>query len=247
MPNWCQNELSVTVNDNSTNDNLNNFISFNESGKSKLDFNKLIPMPDEIKNTSSPNNSDTKNLLINKYGVDNWYDWSIKKWGTKWNLCLNEVYIDRSDMNITYSFDTAWSPPIPWIMKLIDSYSNLDINLEYQEPSMNFGGKIQYNNGELNILEYELSDHIWENCDKDYIRQVINQYITNENVNLNSDLDNYIYDIIDEIQDEIDNAYCIIDNVKELMVEIINNAIDEEDISKLDYSNNGDEITKISL
>ena len=103
------------------------------------------------------------------------------------------------------------------------------------------------NNGELNVLEYELSDYIWENCDKDYIREIVNKYITNENVDLNSDLDNYIYDIIDEIQDEVDNAYCIIDNVKQLMVEIINNAIDEEDISKLDYNNNGDKIKNLSL
>ena len=26
---------------------------------------------------------------------------------------------------------------------------------------MNFGGKIEFNNGETNIIEYELSEYIW--------------------------------------------------------------------------------------
>ena len=83
---------------------------FNESDESKLDFNKLIPMPDEIKNTSSPNKSETKQELINKYGVDNWYDWSCANWGTKWNSGESKV-IQVSDNSIEYQFDTAWDCP----------------------------------------------------------------------------------------------------------------------------------------
>ena len=28
---------------------------------------------------------------------------------------------------------------------------------------MDFGGRIEFDNGELNILEYELSEYTWEN------------------------------------------------------------------------------------
>ena len=246
MPNWCQNYLSVSITDQTTIDNLNDFISFNESDESKLDFNKLIPIPEEIRNTNSPNNSETKQELIDKYGVDNWYEWCVQNWGTKWNA-KSDMIVEKNDTSIKYMFDTAWAPPIPWIMKLIDKYPNFDINLEYEEPMMNFGGKIEFNNGEINIIEYELSVYIWENCNKTYVYEVIDRYLSNSNVDLNSDLDSYVEDIIEEIQNEIDNAYYISEYIKDVMVSILNNQIEEENISKLNYDNNGDEITDLSL
>jgi hypothetical protein len=47
------------------------------------------------------------NYLKQKYGADNWYDWRVKNWGTKWNA--KNVILDESG-NLK-SFDTAWSPP----------------------------------------------------------------------------------------------------------------------------------------
>ena len=246
MPNWCQNYLTVSITDQTTIENLNDFFFFNKSEKSKLDFNKLIPMPEDIRNTNSPNNSETKQELIDKYGVDNWYEWCVQNWGTKWNA-NSEMIVHNNVDSIKYIFDTAWAPPIPWIMKLIEKYPNFNINLEYEEPMMNFGGKIEFNNGELNVLEYELSEYIWENCDKNYIYEVINRYLSNSNVDLNSDLDNYVEDIIEEIQDKIDNAYYISEFIKDMMVSILNNQFEEENISKLNYDNNGDEIKDLSL
>ena len=97
------------------------------------------------------------------------------------------------------------------------------------------------------MLEYELSEYIWENCDKNYIYEVINRYLSNSNVDLNSDLDSYVEDIIEEIQDKIDNAYYISEFIKDMMVSILNNQFEEENISKLNYDNNGDEIKDLSL
>ena len=246
MPNWCQNYLTVSITDKSTMENLNDFIRYNNSEQSSLDFNKLIPMPEEIRNTNSPNNSETKQELVDKYGVDNWYEWSIKNWGTKWNTD-SEMIVQNNVTSVKYIFDTAWSPPIPWIMKLIEKYPNFDINLEYEEPMMDFGGRIEFNNGELNIIEYELSEYTWENCDKKKVFEIINGYISNSNIDLNSDLDSYVEDIIEEIQDEIDNAYCISAYIKDMMVFILNNQDEEENISKLNYESNGIKIKNISL
>ena len=68
-----------------------------------IDFNKIIPMP---------NNIYQGNLGIEerkKYGKNNWYDWSIANWGTKWGAYYSRL--DEKD-NALY-FDTAWSSPIP--------------------------------------------------------------------------------------------------------------------------------------
>ena len=217
---WCQNYLSVSFTDQSRIDNFNNFISFNESDGKKLDFNKLIPMPKEIKNTKT-SNSKTKQELIDKYGVDNWYEWSVQYWGTKWNV-NSDMIVKKKYTSIKYIFNTALTPPIPWIMKLIDKYPNFNINLEYEEPMMNFGGKIQFNNGKIFVVEYELSKYIWENCNKEYLYEMINRYLFNSYVDLNSDLDNYVLDIIEEIQDEIHNAYCIREYIKDVIISILN-------------------------
>ena len=52
--------------------------------------------------------------LKEKYGYDNWYDWSCANWGTKWNACDAE-YIEEEG---TLHFDTAWSIPYPIIAKI---------------------------------------------------------------------------------------------------------------------------------
>jgi hypothetical protein len=256
MPNWCQNYLTVSITNNSSIEDLDNFIKFNKSDEEEceLDFNKIIPMPTEIKNTSSPNNNKDQKL-IDKYGVDNWYDWSVKFWGTKWNV--SDVFVNRDESYITYSFDTAWAPPIPWIMKVIEKYSNFDITLNYEEPAMDFGGKIEYIHGQLNLIEYELSEYIWENCDKDSVREVINNYISSENIILNSDIDDKIDEYVDDIVNELDsngiveNAHCIGEYIKEFIMKILNEKVNEnintDDISKLEYDSNGVEIKDLSL
>lgn len=49
---------------------------------------------------------------LRKHGYTNWYDWSIAKWGTKWNA--SETY----GYNTSFTFDTAWNTPIGWLIEL---------------------------------------------------------------------------------------------------------------------------------
>ena len=48
-------------------------------GIGSIDFQKIIPMPSNIYR----GNLGQKEL--ERYGENNWYDWSVKNWGTKWN------------------------------------------------------------------------------------------------------------------------------------------------------------------
>lgn len=101
MPNWCENELEILVNENSktTISDIKNKIL---DSKDKLDFEKIIPMPKDIYR------GELGEKERKKYGKKNWYDWSIDNWGTKWNATTDYINID--DDRISIRFSTAWAP-----------------------------------------------------------------------------------------------------------------------------------------
>lgn len=67
-----------------------------------IDFEKIIPMPAHIfRGNLGPEERE-------KYGINNWYDWSIYNWGTKWNAYYSKLDAGSN----TIEFDTAWSCPL---------------------------------------------------------------------------------------------------------------------------------------
>jgi len=85
-----------------------------------LDFEKIIPHPDNLF---------TGNLGLNereqcaREGRPNWYDWQIENWGTKWNAYDISVEDDGYGQ-VTITFDTAWTAPLPIIDALREKYPN---------------------------------------------------------------------------------------------------------------------------
>ena len=129
MPNYCQNRLRVIGNKEVIAQFKNKAIG-PEKGRD-LSLNNFVPMPKELENTPMP--QDTKKAiskkLIKKFGVDNWYDWCLKNWGTKWDIDADLVSED--DDMLEYIFDSAWSPPVKWLEKVAKLYPDLKFNLRY--------------------------------------------------------------------------------------------------------------------
>ena len=100
---------------------------------------------------------------------NNWYDWNVRNWGTKWDVASTdeEIYSETSlidegiDDNqkyfLVYRFDTAWSPPIPVIEKLSKQYPSLKINLDFEEET-GWGGEIEFTDGQQIVL----SEYGWQ-------------------------------------------------------------------------------------
>ena len=77
---------------------------------------------------------------IEKHGHKDWYNWSIEKWGTKWDAATNDY--DYDDDWIRISFDTAWSPPQAWLHAVTKEYPLLDILVRITEESDAYMGYI---------------------------------------------------------------------------------------------------------
>lgn len=86
---------------------------------------------------------------IKKYGYANWYQWSINKWGTKWDAC-NATVEDISSDYIFIRFDTAWSPPEGYIEELSAKFPLLEIQVRVTEESDAFMGFICATDGQIN-------------------------------------------------------------------------------------------------
>jgi len=145
MPNWSYNILDAS------DEVLKQIV--NEEGE--IDFNTVVPMPKELQGTVSPSKDDTQEEkdasknLIEKYGSDNWYDWSCKNWGTKWNGVSDEPYTNGEGI---IHFRTAWSYPESFIEALSKKFPDELIKFEWEEEQ-GFGEAFTIKNGEKIILE----------------------------------------------------------------------------------------------
>ena len=114
---------------------------------------------------------------------DNWYNWNITNWGTKWSA--GEVWNDRIDDDgkvdghTSYNFDTAWSPAEPVVAALAEKFPTLRIAHRYCEAGMGYAGEVLYADGvEIRREEYDMGqmpdDAFTEEWDRDYDKVPMN-------------------------------------------------------------------------
>ena len=77
--------------------------------------------------------------------MPDWYEWRVKNWGTKWDVCevlFDGVGLEYSDDQkfawFTFSCWTAWAPPIP-VWDRLDAMG-IAVEADYQDEGMNFEG-----------------------------------------------------------------------------------------------------------
>lgn len=88
------------------------------------------------------------------FDSDHWYDWNVRNWGTKWDVAMSddetyrETTMEQDNNSVIYSFNTAWSPAFPAILKLSEQYPDLVFSLFYQEET-GWGGEAQMKSGKI--------------------------------------------------------------------------------------------------
>lgn len=176
MPNWCNNNISITG-PNSVIDKIekivkeeeNTDLSSKEKGETPGLLQFMAPMPKELDGTTAPSSSADKPQPLVE-GFDNWYDWRVENWGTKWELC--EFYgVDRqyhSEQNegestITFGFDSAWSPPINAYEQFLRDNEDCSLKAWYYEGGCDFMG--EWDNGSDDCFapsDYKSDDDFWQ-------------------------------------------------------------------------------------
>ena len=124
-------------------------IKNNEFGIGTVDFQKIIPMPDDIYT------GDLGPKERELYGEKNWYDWSRANWGTKWNCYGYEEGIDYSQTDSLW-FQTAWSAPHPILQKLTEMFP--EIKFKHQWADEDIGYNCRYHGGECTDEFYPESE-----------------------------------------------------------------------------------------
>ena len=129
MPNHITNIVAVSGDESRVQSMLKE-IQTDEYGVGSVDFNKIIPVPDD---------------------VDSHY-WRIANWGTKWNSYGYTADTGFKDGKLT--FLTAWSAPHPVLEKLSEMYPDIKFKHEWADEDISMNcGRYVYFDGER-IEEY---------------------------------------------------------------------------------------------
>ena len=173
MPNWVTNSITATNDDGdqipcnkiidrmrwTSDDNVSE-----QQAEEEISFHKVLPMPDELVNTTYPNNisKEESDRLIDKYGHDNWYHWAWYNWGTKWDLHgVNFGDLDDDGNIYSFGFQTAWATPDKFITALSLLVKDVWIVVEYADEDYGSNyGTYTCRNGEVhNESCYDWEDY----------------------------------------------------------------------------------------
>lgn len=129
------------------------------------------------------------------YGCKDWYDWSLKNWGTKWNAYDFEMG-EKPNQII---FHTAWSAPHPVLKMLSQKYPETCFSHSWAEEDIAVNlGKQDFLNGEI-VGSYIPEEHSKEAYDLAF--ELLGGEPKDWNLRLNKDGTNYEFYEKDEEDD----------------------------------------------
>lgn len=128
MPNWCNNKLAVYGPDEDVKRFKAQAVGHSPWQPAEkpnvFNLHSLVPIPPEI--------------IAAGYETAG-YNWEREHWGCKWGACHAEL-VDEWEGHLTYTFDTAWSPPLAGLASIGPQWPALIFLLDYEEMGMAFKG-----------------------------------------------------------------------------------------------------------
>lgn len=125
MPNWCDNSITIQ----GPVETISQLWKKAQEAEGLLEA--MVTMPKRLRNTRAPQDS------------QNWYNWSVENWGTKWDVSLEGLeFNDNGDgtASIEGWFDSAWSPPISAYDAFLENTEDCTIFASYYEPGLDYAG-----------------------------------------------------------------------------------------------------------
>ena len=175
MPNWCNNYITIS------------------GEKDKIDRVKTILNLREDDYFFKP--------LLGQADEANWYNENLNNLGTKWDVSVDKDTIDESDSEISFSCESAWSPPVAGMVNVCKKYG-VDCIMTYEEAGNDFYGKTTIDtDGTYEEEDYGYREGMYV-LDNDWFWENLSE----------NDMENMIEEIQDEM--ESDDTYTINEFVK---------------------------------
>ena len=134
MPNWCNNTITIS----GPKHKITKLYTEAKAENGLLQV--MYPMPKELEDTTSPAPKEGEpQPLVD--GYDNWYDWRVNNWATKWDVDVENLELSEDGTNISGWFDSAWSPPTGAYEQFLNKNEDCSIKALYYEGGMDFGGE----------------------------------------------------------------------------------------------------------
>ena len=158
MPNWCNNEVTITHEDPAMLERLE------KAWREGRLFAEVMPEPDyavtpvplsypEISAEYAKTEEERAKIMANEPTIreESWWDWRVQNWGTKWEVGgpndEGEAVLwggadagsTRYPWELRICFDSAWSPPIGIYQELLKQ--GYGVTAYYWEPGCAFCGR----------------------------------------------------------------------------------------------------------
>ena len=152
MANECSNYITINGDEELIQLFADSYLVKNDDGDYKLDFNYIIPIPDNCEND---------------------YKFKIDNWGNKWDGTNGYVYFYNDEIFI--SVETAWGPCTPITEKLISLCPGLYFYHEYHEPGCGFIGWIEHKEGD-DGKDFEQIDYSYDDKENYWFTKFDKEY-----------------------------------------------------------------------
>lgn len=162
MPNWCRNTLVVEGDEIS----LKLFVEkVGQTGKILSFAIHIVPPTEaEFAAEEAARGGGGGGDGEKKFSFPSWYAWNVANWGTKWDCKDASIVCETSGM-VTFIFDTAWSPPNPWLAAVALMEPTLRFTMTFEDEGCEFAGTLFAQGNRVYFSDFELPD--WRERDEE--------------------------------------------------------------------------------
>jgi hypothetical protein len=150
MPNWCDNNLTVTGDAEA----IKRFVAdITNEDESITILKNLVPFPAELE---GPAIILLGGEVAGQALTDEGYSWCLRNWGTKWGDCETEITVN--DDYLVLRYQTAWSPAVEGIERISAMFPTLVFQTDWVEEGIGFIGAASFENGIGTVYDLPESD-----------------------------------------------------------------------------------------
>lgn len=179
MPNNCENELTISADDENDGANLAIWAAIRNEEASGPDFNKLLQYPEAWAAADKAAREFEAMFwalpsVERAARADEWrsrphdsynhggYEWCCENWGTKLNAynckALSVPTEEEPHLPISLAFETAWAPAKKIAAEIARRWPNARVSLNFWERGMAFQGTATWKGGDVEV-EFEAPYH----------------------------------------------------------------------------------------